>query len=164
MKRISMLLIVAATVGMMGCELDETAGPPVISSIDHYSNSAIANAVIAQHAVFPYHFTVNAAELNELGVRDVGILGRHHKRFPGKVSVRQGEEPRDVYKARVETVRAALVKAGVPSKQIAISDDLAGGEGMLSERVLIILDPKAKRTTPPRRPPITPSKPTTGTE
>lgn len=114
--------------------------------VNFLNNIGIENAIIAQHTLFPYHFVKNSAELNELGQKDLAILAKHFSRYPGDLNVRKGDTPADIYQARVNFVINRLKKAGVPADQIRIADGMPGGDGMVSERVIKILDKADKAT------------------
>ena len=114
--------------------------------VNALNNIGIENAIIAQHTLFPYHFVKNSAELNELGQKDLASLAKHFSRCPGDLNVRKADTPADIYQVRVNLVIDRLKKAGVPAEQIRIVDGMPGGDGMVSERVVKILD-KADKTT-----------------
>jgi len=114
--------------------------------VNSLNDIAMENAVVSQHTLFPYHFIENAAELNELGQRDLTILARHFMENPGCLNVRQDNIPADLYEARVSLVREKLKQAGVKTDRINISDDMPGGSGITSERVVTILDNEQQKT------------------
>jgi hypothetical protein len=115
---------------------------------DCLNDDAVNNAIVAQRTLFPYHFVTDTAKLNELGSRDLAVLAAHFTERSGKLNVRRGTAPEELYVARVATVIDALASRGVASDRVAISDGLAEGEGMASEDVLFILENKEKlRTT-----------------
>jgi hypothetical protein len=115
--------------------------------VNSYNNTAIENAIISQHTVFPYHFVNNAAQLNELGKRDVAILAGHFMKYAGDLNIRRHNTPADLYEARVNAVVERLQEAGVDIERINIADGMPGGSGMASEKVLIILE-QATQVTP----------------
>jgi len=102
-------------------------------------NAAISNSIIRQHTLFPYHFVNGATVLNELGQHDLAVLAAHYKEYPGKMNIRRGDADEALYRARVKTVLEGLTEAGVEADRIQIADDLPGGEGIPSERVVNIL-------------------------
>ena len=55
--------------------------------VRYYSDAAIENAIIAQQAMFPYHFVEGGAQLNELGQRDLAILAEHYSKQPGTLHI-----------------------------------------------------------------------------
>ena len=124
-------------------EQRETASAWATNPID---DVGINNAIIAQRALYRYHFTPGAATLNALGRRDLAVLAAHYRRHPGELSVRRGESPIGLYKARVEAVVEALAEAGVPAESITITDALPGGDGMLSELVLSIFRDREEKS------------------
>lgn len=120
------------------------------------NNIGVENAIIAQHTLYPYHFTANAEELNELGQRDLVVLARHFARHPGVLNIHRGDVPDDLYNKRIAHVLSGLQAAGVEMGRMQISEGMPGGSGMLSEQVVTILE---------RRPEgrITSASSTTGT-
>ncbi len=110
--------------------------------------ASVENAILAQHTLFPYHFVPNSAELNELGMRDLGVLARHYQENPGRLSVRRSGTEQGIYRARLDRVGQLLRQAGVNVAAVDIADAPAGGEGMDSEQVLHILRKEAGETPP----------------
>lgn len=115
--------------------------------INSYNNIAVQNAIISQHTLFPYHFVKNGKELNELGNSDLKVLAKHFLRYPGKLNIRRSNVPQDLYQGRINFVLRQLKEAGVKDDQISISDAMPGGPGMLSEKILIIVEEDSGRTS-----------------
>ena len=115
--------------------------------VQSYNDTAIQNAIITQHTLFPYHFVTNGAELNELGRRDLAALISHFLKYPGRINIRQQNTAAKLYEARVNLVRDRLQQAGIAMERISISDDVPGGSGITSERVLVILQQAPRRST-----------------
>lgn len=143
MKRIIAIALVTMFIG--GCEYKS---PPIsdrgLSAVDVWTigatdDSAMRNAIIRQSTLYPYQFEENSPELNSLGARDLTVLATHFKSYPGKLNVRRGEESADMYKKRVETVVSNLEYAGVPIGKVQIEDLPAGGDGMSTDLVILIL-------------------------
>lgn len=111
-----------------------------VQLVRSYNDIAIQNAIVSQHTLFPYHFVTDGAELNELGQRDLAALTSHFIKHPGHLNIRRHNTPAALYEARVNVVHERLLEAGVDAKRISISDDMPGGTGITSERVLTILE------------------------
>lgn len=109
---------------------------------DAVRNASLNNAIIAQHTLYPFHFVSGSAELNSLGQRDLNVLANHLVKSPGDVNVRRGDAPQALYEARVKAVLERLAAAGVQGGSVAVKDGLPGGDGMPSERVIVILKEK----------------------
>ena len=126
-----------------GCAASEKHGQKALDTliVRTIQDGAIKNAIIAQHALFPYHFDHDSDVLNELGRSDLVVLADHFRENRGTLGVRRGEAKSELYANRVKAIREMLARAGVDEKRVAISDSLAGGDGMMSERVLEILGP-----------------------
>lgn len=107
--------------------------------VNSYNDLAMQNAIISQHTLYPYHFVKNGTELNELGQRDLSVLAWHFKENPGGLNVRRDSASADIYTGRINRVRLLLENAGVDAERISISDGMAGGAGMTSEKVLTII-------------------------
>jgi len=108
--------------------------------VNSYNDIAIQNAIVSQHTLFPYHFVNNGGELNELGQRDLAALTSHFIKYPGHLNIRRHNTTADLYEARVNMVHERLQEAGIDMGRISISDNMPGGSGITSERILIILE------------------------
>lgn len=132
----------------LGCQQNAEPGPDqhLVNRrlINSYNDTAIENAIISQHTLFPYHFVQNGAELNELGQRDLAVLAGHFMKHPGILNIRRQDISAELYEARINTVRERLRQAGIDVERMSISDGMPGGSGMTSERVLTILEEKSK--------------------
>jgi hypothetical protein len=140
MTRLAVTALSGTLVLALGCHAPHpTAEHDVGVAENKYLNdTAIGNAIIAQRTLYPYHFIPDAPTVNELGEHDLGVLTEHFKRHPGKLNVRRGATPEDLYQSRVDYVAGRLSQAGVNLGPI--EDGSPGGEGMLSERVLTVLE------------------------
>jgi len=143
MKHSVAVLAVVAALLVSGC--NEYQKNESLSQVDqrlvtwHY-DTAISNAVIRQHTLFPYQFMPQSSDLNELGVRDLGILAAYFKDRPGTVNVRRGDASEDLYQGRVAAVRTALEQGGVEPERVVIREGLPGGDGIPGESVFAILE------------------------
>jgi hypothetical protein len=109
----------------------------LVKTLNHIG---VENAIITQHTLYPYHFTVDGAELNELGQRDFAVLARHFVEHPGILNIRQGDGiAPELYQARVASVTSLLKKAGVEPGRVSVSDGMPGGPGLRAEKVVTIL-------------------------
>ena len=140
----------------VGCEKNPNNTPGYANHesdtwlVKSYNDVAIENVIIRQHTMLPYHFVQNSRELNELGRRDLGILAKHFRKYPGKLNVRKGNISDPLHQARVTTVTNMLSKAGVQTQKVHIADDLPGGDGMSSEEVVVILLNRAEAIPVPK--------------
>jgi hypothetical protein len=144
MKLSTMIMTVLFCILTIGCqeEVQKNSDDHLINSqlVRSYNDIAMQNAIISQHTLFPYHFVENGAELNELGQRDLAALTSHFIKYPGHLNIRRHNTAADLYEARVNVVHKRLLDAGIDMGRISISDDMPGGAGITSERVLIILE------------------------
>ena len=119
-----------------------SSGPPErevnMAEAKWLNDTAIQNAIIAQHTLYPYHFVSYGANLNELGEHDFCVLIDHYKRHPGPLNLRRGDASPELHEARLQFISDRLAKAGVNIGPI--EDGHPGGEGMLSEYVLRVLE------------------------
>jgi hypothetical protein len=109
---------------------------------DEIQNASMNNAIVAQHTLYAYHFVPGSAELNDLGVRDLNVLADHFTKAGGDVNVRRQDAGASLYEARVKAVLERLAQAGVPAGAVAVKDGPPGGDGISSERVVVILKGK----------------------
>ena len=132
----------------IGCQenMEESPNKHLINSqlVNSYNDIAMQNAIVTQHTLFPYHFVTDGAELNELGRRDLAALTSHFMNHAGHLNIRRQNTPADIYEARVNMVHARLQEAGIDMERMSISDDMPGGSGITSERILVILEQKSK--------------------
>jgi hypothetical protein len=144
MKLSKMIMTVLFCILIVGCQEKMEEGPEshLINSqlLKSFNDIAMQNAIVSQHTLFPYHFVTNGAELNELGQRDIAALTSHFIKYPGKLNIRRHNTNADIYEARVNLVHERLQEAGIDMERIRISDDMPGGSGITSERILIILE------------------------
>jgi hypothetical protein len=147
----SRTILIAAVLGTLcACkganadtEVTEHDGP---WAADLIANASMNNAIVTQHTLYPYHFVAGTAQLNDLGQRDLSVLMDHFLKAGGDLNVHRGSAPQPLYDARVKTVLEGLAAAGVASGAVAIKDGLPGGEGLSSERVIVILKEKMSKT------------------
>ena len=112
--------------------------------ITAYNDTAMENAIIAQHSLYSYHFVNNSDQLNELGRRDLSILAKHFKEYPGQLDISHDGTSKGLYQARVAYVSGQLKKDGVDISKLTISDGLPGGSGMTSSEVVQIKEADQK--------------------
>lgn len=117
-------------------EFNSETNAEMVNRID---DIAIHNAILRQHTLYPYHFEIDAPELNGLGRRDFDVLASHFRKYPGSLSLRKGDASDKLYKARLDAVNDALVKAGVTKDRVTLADVPPGGDGISSDQALRIL-------------------------
>lgn len=119
-------------------------------TIEAYTNRSIEQAILRQRTLFPYHFVVDTAELNELGERDLAVLAKYLQAHPGTLNLRRGGADEALYDARLERVRQGLSEWGVDLARVTLGDELPGGDGLVSERTLVIMGAETERPTYPQ--------------
>jgi hypothetical protein len=136
--------LAACHAATQGTDVEEHLGP---WAGDEIQNASLNNAIVSQHTLYPYHFVNGSAELNELGARDLCVLTDHFLKAGGDLNVHRGEAAQALYEGRVKTVLERLSSAGVKSDAVAVKDGLPGGDGISSERVIVILKEKMTKGT-----------------
>ena len=144
-------ILLAVLLGALGAckaanadtEITEHDGP---WANDLIMNASLNNAIITQHTLYAYHFMSGTGALNDLGQRDLSVLTDHFLKAGGDLNVHRGSASQTLYDARVKTVLESLAAAGVQSGAVAVKDGLPGGEGIASERVIVILKEKRSST------------------
>jgi len=136
------VLAACTTPGGDDSDIQEHKGP---WAGDEIQNASLYNAIISQHTLYPYHFLNGSGELNELGARDLCVLIDHYLHAGGDLNVHRGSASQPVYEARVKSVLERLSAAGVPAGAVAVKDGLPGGDGISSERVIVILKEKMSK-------------------
>jgi hypothetical protein len=152
--RLCWTIAVCVLCGMLlGCEqsVSESSSDKNIDTelVKTLNNVGVENAIITQHTIYPYHFVTDSEQLNDLGRRDLAVLARHFAENAGTLNVRRGKTPAALYEARVAQVTESLKQAGVDMARLSVSDEMPGGTGMSSERVVTILKqaPQSLSTT-----------------
>jgi len=109
--------------------------------------------VLRQRTIFEHEFEAGSARLTSLGQRDVRILAGALREDGGSISVRQGSASAELYAARRETVRKALVAEGIATDRIRLNDAPPGGSGTGSVEALLVRERIQK--SPMKPPPST---------
>jgi hypothetical protein len=143
------LLVLCLTSGLLfGCQENRTAAQESqnldAELVKTLNTIGVENAIIAQHTLYPYHFVPDGDELNTLGQRDLAVLAQHFKSHGGTLNVRRADTGAELYQARVAQVLAKLKEAAVDTNRLTISDSMPGGDGVTSERVIVILSRAAE--------------------
>lgn len=159
--RYGQLLAVAVLCGAwMGCESDQPKESPApqpsarevnTALINSFKDTSIRNAIIVQHTLYPYHFVADSAMLNELGQKELAVLLDHMLQTDpnGRLTVRQGGTPRELYEARLRTVHQAIADAGIDKERIRLSEGgMVGGEGMPSYLLPGLIEERNSPTDP----------------
>ena len=149
MKLRMMIITVLFCILIAGCQedMEESPNSHLINSqlVKSYNDIAVQNAIVSQHTLFPYHFETNGAELNELGQRDLAALTSHFIKYPGQLNIRRHNTTAALYEARVNLIHERLQEAGIDMERIRISDNMPGGSGMTSERILVIMEQESEK-------------------
>lgn len=142
--RLCCAMAICLSLGLLtGCNEQQAAnqkdGNLDVELVKTLNNIGVENAIVTQHTLYPYHFGVNAGELNELGRRDLNVLARHFAQNPGLLNIQRGDAAEDLYQKRIAHVVSGLQAAGVEMSRMSVSEGMPGGSGMLSEGVVTIL-------------------------
>ena len=97
----------------------------------------VAQGVIRQRTIFEHEFEANSPRLNSLGKRDVRILAGALREDGGTITVRQGAATPELYAARREAVRQALVTEGIAADRFRIGDAQGAASVSTSEALRI---------------------------
>jgi len=88
-------------------------------------------AIVRRRTLYGHHFRPGSPELNERGHHHLEVLLGHYAEITsGTLIMPRGNADKPLYDARVETIRARLARAGVPSDRVAIVDAVPTGEGV----------------------------------
>ncbi len=151
MKLLHAGIICLACVLLVGCEEQQakkqTEKNLDVELVNTVNNIQVENAIIVQHTLYPYHFVTDGSSLNELGEKDLAVLAKHFKEYPGVLNVRKGDSSDELYKARIAQVQERLKEAGVPVDRMSICDGMPGGPGMPSERVVAPPQQRSRSST-----------------
>lgn len=103
---------------------------------DAIRRASLDRAVVTQQCLYPYHFVTDAAELNDLGKRDLQVLAKHYRSHAGVLKLSRGDATEKVYAARTAVVIEKLSAMGVAAEQVTVTDGVPGGDGMTTERLI----------------------------
>jgi len=139
--------------GLLGCDSTHPVPPAEQSQVNSQMlvalrDEAIRNAILTQHTLFPYHFETNSAELNELGRQDLTVLAEYAQRHSGKLTVKQGNAPDELYRERLQAVMRMLADSGVKTDRVTLVDGTPGGEGMPAGTVRQIIEGRNSPSDP----------------
>lgn len=154
-------LLVGVLSLLVACAHDRRQTPPFAGKawqVSSLTDEGIANAIVRQQALFPYHFVEGSAMLNELGRHDLEVLARHYREAGqgGQISLRQGEANRRLYEARRRAITAHLAQQGVAANTVRIIDAPPGGPGMPAEQAKNRLHAAEERSVRRQAPKIEP--------
>lgn len=140
----------AATFAIAGCmTAPHTSGQRIGMSEDEQQDAdrafstepfqdQIKAGVIRQRTLFEHHFETDSPALNGIGRRDLSILAKAMGESGGRISVQRGGAGKELYAARLKSVRAALASAGIPAKRLKLDDAPPGGSGALTTEAVLI--------------------------
>lgn len=109
--------------------------------------------VLRQRTIFEHEFEAGSARLTPIGQRDVRILAGALRDDGGSISVRQGSASAELYAARRDAVRKALIAEGIASDRVRLNEAQPGGPGVGSAEALQIRERIQK--SPMKPPPST---------
>lgn len=130
-----------------GCAKDKAAKVPKEEERD--LNRAIVNSSFAHQitagarvdrTVYPHHFIVGEAALNELGRKQIDALTSEVTTREFQVNIPRSESDDDLHEARVQMVRDRLAASGVEPERIAIVDEHPGGPGLTTAVLVSALE------------------------
>lgn len=104
-----------------------------------FREMAVEAAVVRERTLYPHHFVDGRAQLNQLGMRDLGFLAGLFREEPGSLNVRRGSADDVLYQARLDTVRGELEVAGIDASMVDLGSGTPGGDGTSSARAIEIL-------------------------
>lgn len=105
---------------------------------------AVEGAVLRERTLYAHHFEDGTTALNQLGMRDLGLLaGRYREQpgaLPGALNVRRGGADEALYQGRLEEVRRQLGRLGIEAALVDLVDGLPGGDGASADRAVRALE------------------------
>lgn len=107
---------------------------------DAIRSASLNRAIIVQRTLYPYHFEVDSAALNDLGLRDLLVLADYFEEHPGDINLHRGDAPFALYAARTASVLQELTAAGLEPDRVGVVESAPGGDGISSQRLVRILE------------------------
>ena len=148
-RALLMIALAGSTLGAMACEshppVDPVDGKDLSTAnawlVRTYQDQQTVNGIVRQRTIYPHHFVVGTATLNNLGRRDLAVLAAHYREHPdGLINVNAGTGDYRLGHARIESIRLALAQAGVSAQ--VVTNGLAHGDGVDTSHVLEVLSVK----------------------
>ncbi len=143
MKLFVAIPMIAVSIALAGCQRHDQQSFVVEDSqelhaaiLQNYWAEHTENATACNASIHPYHFHKASAQLNNLGSYEVSVLARGAQYGPLSIYLGRGDASDDLYSARTNALVEALVAAGAKRDAVHIHNDLAGGNGMDTDRVI----------------------------
>ncbi|MFM7809846.1 MAG: hypothetical protein ACKPEA_18260 [Planctomycetota bacterium] len=109
-----------------------------------------AQGVLRQRTIFEHEFEAGSTRLNAQGKRDLRMLAAAMREDGGSISIPRGSASADLYAARRESVRKALIAEGIAADRVRLDDAPPGGGGTPTVEALRI---RERVQQSPMRPP-----------
>ena len=108
------------------------------ATLDTNFNQQIRNGAATGRTIYPHHFVIDDYELTLVGQRQFNALLPRHDLEPVRMIVPKGDASDVLYRARLDALRQRFVAAGYAEDRLALVDELPAGDGISSERVLLL--------------------------
>jgi hypothetical protein len=141
-------LLATAMVLAAGCQSKPKVGPASIHvpseaevnahTLDSSFTQQMRNGAAVGRTIYPHHFVVGDAALTLVGQRHFNALLPRSDIDQVRVSVPRGDASDALYQARLDGLRRRFIEAGYDEERFALVDALPGGDGISSDRVLLL--------------------------
>ena len=105
----------------------------------------VRGGILAERAIYPYHFAPDSPVLNELGEHQVEVLASACH-GTARVNVVRGNDSQQLHDARVQTVRDKFDEEGIAPAALTIGDGPPGGLGLSAKAALEAIEPPDAKT------------------
>jgi uncharacterized membrane protein YgcG len=108
------------------------------ASLDVNFNQQIRNGAATGRTIYPHHFVIGDSELTMVGERQFSALLPRNDLEPARMIIPRGDASDVLYRARLDALRQRFVAAGYGEDRLVLVDELPAGDGIPSERVVLI--------------------------
>ena len=146
--------LMAALVLALGCQSkpkEEPASVYVPSeaeinkwTVDASLEQQVRNGAAKGRTIYPHHFVIGDAALTLVGQRHFNALLPRSDVDQARISVPRGDASDALYQARLAELRRRFIDAGYDEQRFALVDALPGGDGISSDRVILLAAQEAQ--------------------
>ena len=150
------LTAAAALVLALGCGSKPKQGPTEIYvppegtinkwTLDASFEQQVRNGAARGRTIYPHHFVTGDAALTLVGQRHFNALLPRSDVDQARISVPRGDASDVLYQARLDELRRRFIDAGYDEGRFTLVDALPGGDGISSDRVILLAAREAENT------------------
>jgi len=113
-------------------------------TVDTSFEHQVRNGAARGRTIYPHHFVIGDAALTLVGQRHFNALLPRSDVDQARISVPRGDASDALYQARLDGLRRRFIEAGYDEQRFALVDALPGGDGISSDRVILLAAQEAQ--------------------